>query len=83
LKKPYPHDRDIGEAIKAAFSRHPLMKPYELYEYVLEELDNEGFYSGLVTEKRVWRIYEKMVRRGEIFDYLDVVKGGKSLHGKR
>jgi len=72
----YPRNSDIAEAIVRALSENPLMHPSELYDEVLERLRAKKFYVGLVTPKRVWRVYEEMVRRGEIYDVLDVVRGG-------
>lgn len=73
VKKPYPRNRDIGEAIIAVLAKNPLLHPADLYLNVVEELERRGFYAGLVTEKRVWRVYEEMVRKGEMYDVLDVV----------
>ena len=73
-KKPYPYNDDIAEAIKEAISKDPLMHPDELPDKVKEVLEEKGFYTGLVSAKRVWRIYESMVRRGEIFDVFMVVR---------
>ncbi len=77
MKKPYPRNRDIGEAIARVLAENPLIHPAELYGEVVVRLEEMGFYAGLVTEKRVWRVYEMMVRRGEIYDVLDVVVDGK------
>lgn len=73
-KKPYPRDSDIASAITRAISRYPLLKPSEFVEAVLCTLEDEGFYAKLVTAKRVWRVYEKLVRSGRLYDYLMVVK---------
>jgi len=73
-KKPYPRDSDIRDAILRTLYLYPLVKPYDFAEKVIEVLEEEGYYTGLVNVKRVWRVYEKMVRRGEMYDYLDVVK---------
>jgi len=76
-KKPYPRDGDVAEAIKEVFSLYPLVKPENFAETVQHVLESHGFYTGLLTTKRIWRIYEKLVKRGEIFDYLMVVQESK------
>ncbi len=73
-KKPYPHNSDIADAILESLSRYPLLTPQEFPSKVIEILQEKGFYTRLVSVKRIWRIYEKMVRRREIYDALDVVK---------
>jgi len=78
LKLPYPRDRDIEEAIKALAGSLALIPPWEFTSTVKEELKRRGFFVGLVTEKRIWRVYELMVRRGTIYDLLDVVKESDS-----
>lgn len=72
-KKPYPHNNDILNAMLRVFSREPFVKPIDFPDKVREELEKEGFYVGLVSTKRIWRIYEEAVRRGFIYDYLNVV----------
>jgi len=41
---------------------------------VIRELKEEKFFTGLVNPKRVWKIYENLVRKGIIYDVLDVMK---------
>ncbi len=77
MKKPYPRNSDIGEAILRVLAEKPLIHPADLYGEVVAKLEEMGFYAGLVTEKRVWRVYEGMVKRREIYDILDVVVDGK------
>ena len=72
-KKPYPHDSDIAEAIIESIYRDPLLKPYYFAEKVRKILTEKGFYSGLVTERRIWKIYEKLVKNGRIYDYFNVI----------
>ncbi|MGC8542469.1 MAG: hypothetical protein ACP5NQ_00905 [Vulcanisaeta sp.] len=74
-KKPYPHNNDILNAMLRVFSKEPFIKPIDFPDKVREELEKEGFYVGLVTTRRIWRIYEEAVRRGLIYDYLGVVIG--------
>ncbi len=71
-KKPYPRNRDIRRAIRAAL-RDEVIGPHDLYDKVREILITEGFYVNLLSVKRVWILYEKMVRKGFIPDYFDVV----------
>ncbi len=74
-KLPYPHNKDIEEAIRRVIAKKPYLRPEEFYDEVIRELREMGFYPGLVTVKRVWRIYEEMVRKGRIPDVLGVVPG--------
>lgn len=71
-KKPYPSNRDlvrtIVEAVKL-FHGHP----NDFVDYVLELLENKGFDVRHVTVKRIWRLYEMLVRKGVISDKLRVV----------
>lgn len=80
MKKPYPHNQDIKEAVLEVLAKDPLVKPDEFVDRVRSRLEEKGFYAGLVTPKRVWRVYEEMVRNGDIYDYLGVVqeKGGEN-----
>jgi hypothetical protein len=73
LKKPYPRNDDIAEAILEVVGI-PTLKPEDLPDRVRRVLEERGFYTGLVTDKRVWRIYETLVRRGRIYDVLGVVQ---------
>ena len=73
MKKPYPRNDDIAEAIMEAMSA-PTLKPEDFPDRVRRVLEEKGFYTGLVTDKRVWRIYETLVRRGRIYDALGVVQ---------
>jgi len=73
-KLKYPRNDDIAAAIIDALSKNPLLHPSELFEKVVEELEEKKFFTGLVNPKRVWRVYENMVKKGMIYDVLDVVK---------
>lgn len=71
-KKPYPSNKDLVVAIVEAvklFHGHP----DEFVDYVLEILENRGFDVRHVTVKRIWRLYEMLVRKGVISDKLGVV----------
>jgi hypothetical protein len=72
-RRPYPHNKDIAEAIARVISRNEALDPLEFPGEVREELGRMGFFPGLVSAKRIWRIYEEMVRRGWIVDRLDVL----------
>jgi len=74
-KKPYPKNSDIEKAIIQVLSSFPLLSPDDFPQKVRIQLKEKGFYSGLVTNTRVWRLYENLVRKGKIFDILMVVKG--------
>ncbi|WP_225876049.1 hypothetical protein [Infirmifilum lucidum] len=69
---------DIKEAILDVLSRDPLIKPVDFVDRVKERLEERGFFTGLVTAKRVWKVYEEMVRSGDVFDILGVVRKDKA-----
>ena len=73
-RKPYPHNSDIADAIVSVLFNEPWIHPADFAEKVREELKKKGFYPGLVSDKRIWRIYEEMVRKGRMYDILQVVK---------
>jgi len=73
-RKPYPHNSDIANAIIDVLFSEPWIHPADFTEKVREELKKRGFYPGLVSDKRIWRIYEEMVRKGRTYDILQVVK---------
>lgn len=81
FKKPYPHNKEIEEAIKELLSKKPWTSPQEFIEEVKHTLGNKGYFTGLVSGKRIWKIYEEMVRRGRIYDILGVVReyGGEEF----
>ncbi len=72
-KKKYPHNKDIEEAIKELLSRKPWIHPLDFTDEVKKILEEKKFYTGLVSGKRIWRIYEEMVRKRRIYDILGVV----------
>jgi len=78
-KKPYPRNEDIAEAILEVLWKLPLIKPVDFYDLVISALKEKGFYTGLVNRKRVWKVYERMIRTGRIPDYLMVTKEDKEL----
>lgn len=71
----YPHNPDIIEAILELLSRKPYVHPLDFVDEVRKVLEEKGFYTGLVTAKRIWRLYRLLVERGRIPDILGVVPG--------
>jgi len=72
-RKRYPSNNDIADAIVAVASTYGFAGP-EYFPYTVKQyLEGQGFYTGLVNDKRIWRIYETLVRKGRIRDYLGVV----------
>lgn len=73
-KKPYPHNKDIAQVILKVMREKPYVKPIDFINEVKRELENEGYYTGLVSAKRIWRIYAEYARKGWIYDYLGVME---------
>ncbi len=73
-KRRYPTARDIAEAVREVALSARGADPSDFPEMVREHLERQGFYAGLATDKRVWRVYETLVRRGVIPDTLGVVE---------
>jgi len=71
-KKKYPSRKDLMNAIKKALGK-VILHPHDFPQAVYEVLMEEGFDCSYLTIKRIWKTYEEMVRRGEIYDILDVV----------
>ncbi|RUM47333.1 MAG: hypothetical protein DSY37_02790 [Hyperthermus sp.] len=72
-RRPYPTGRELAEAIvevSQAYNGHPDDFPQAVIEY----LEGEGFDTRHVTVKRIWRIYESLVRRRVMADRLGVVQ---------
>ncbi len=82
-KKPYPSNRDVVEAIRDTLARAYGLHPDEFPELVLELLEERGFEVRHVTVKRIWRLYETLVRRGVISDALGVVGEPGPTRGRR
>ncbi|MEM2246339.1 MAG: hypothetical protein QXU91_07790 [Thermofilum sp.] len=78
VRKPYPRNSDIVEALKEVLSE-VILSPDELPQRVRARLEEKGFYAGLVSDKRVWSLYEKLVREGRLPDSLGVVQGLEEL----
>ena len=71
-RRRYPHNSDIAAAIRS-LSGAQAVDPLEFPDAVREYLESRGFYTGLVSDERVWRVYESLVRKGEIRDYMGVM----------
>ncbi len=71
MKKKYPRNEDIRQLIKrlSYYYGHP----HDFPDEVLNNLVNEGYDVSFLSKRRIWRLYEEMVRKGEIEDFLDVV----------
>ena len=78
MRRRYPSNEEVRAAVREALS-DPLITPLDLPDKVRERLRERGFEPRLVTARRVWRIYEEMVRRGVICDVLNVLaeRGGE------
>ena len=72
-KRVFPSSRDIVEAVKEAALMARGIHPDEFPDLVLKILKEQGFDTRYVTVKRIWRVYENLVRRGVIPDTLRVV----------
>ncbi len=72
-KAQYPSSRDIVEAVIEAAHMGRSMHPNDFPEVVITILRSRGFDTRHVTEKRIWRTYENLVRRGVISDSLGVL----------
>ncbi len=72
-KRNYPSSRDIVLAVKEAALKARGLHPDDFPRIVLEILEEQGFDTSYVTVKRIWRVYEKLVRSGVIPDTLGVV----------
>jgi len=71
LKKKYPRNEDVKEAIRK--STLYIGHPHDFPDIVFEKLKAEGFDTTFLNRRRIWRLYEEMVRKKEIDDFLDVV----------
>jgi hypothetical protein len=73
-RRGYPHTSDIAEAIMDVFADEAYVRPDQFYDKVKARLENRGFNTSYMTVKKVWRVYEEMVRKGRIYDVLGVVE---------
>jgi len=67
-----PARSDIMRAV-AEVASGPLIRPEEFPDLVRERLEQQGFNTSHLSDKRVWATYEEMVRRGKLRDYLRVL----------
>ncbi len=74
-KRAYPHNEDIAEVIVEVLSSKPWISPLDFVDEVRKKLEEKGFFTGLVSAKRIWRLYREMVEKGRISDVLGVVPG--------
>jgi hypothetical protein len=72
--KGYPHTSDIAEAIMDVLADKAYLRPDHFYDKVKSKLEDRGFDTSYMTVKRVWRVYEEMVKKGRIYDVLGVVE---------
>ncbi|MCQ5336911.1 MAG: hypothetical protein NO475_01780 [Candidatus Methanomethylicia archaeon] len=73
-KKGYPHNSNIMEIIMEILNKEIFIKPEDFYDKVKAKLEEKGFKTSFLTTKRVWRIYEEMVKKKIIYDFLEVMK---------
>ncbi len=70
----YPSSRDVYEAVKEAVrSISPELNPADFPDVVRDILKSRGFYTGLVSDKRIWRAYRILVAKKSIPDILGVL----------
>ncbi len=74
-RKNYPTSKVIVETVKEAALSVRGIHPHDFPSIVLQILRDRGYDVEYVTIKRIWRIYEKLVRSGVIPDTLRVVEG--------
>ena len=68
-----PSSRDLAEVIAEAALQARGVPPEEFPNIVIRLLEERGFYTKYINEKRIWRVYESLVRRRVIPDTLGVV----------
>jgi hypothetical protein len=68
-----PSSRDLAEIVAEAALQARGVDPQEFPQIVITLLEERGFYTGYINEKRIWRVYETLVRRRIIPDTLGVV----------
>lgn len=73
-KRKYPRNDDVRSAIVEVLSRTLIPSPSEFCDEVVKVLEKKGFNCNFLNTKRIWRIYEEMVRKGLIYDVLGVVR---------
>ena len=68
-----PSSRDLAEVVAEAALQARGVPPEEFPNIVMRLLEERGFYTKYVNERRIWRVYESLVRRRVIPDTLGVV----------
>ncbi len=70
----YPSSREVYEAvIEAARNIPPESDPLDFPDAVREILRMRGFYTGLVSDRRIWRSYRILVTKRRIPDVLGIM----------
>ncbi len=72
-KQKLPSTRDLAQIVAEAALSARGANPDEFPDIVRRLLEENGFATRYVTDKRIWRTYELLVRRGVIPDTLGVV----------
>ncbi len=72
-KEKLPSTRDIAEAVVEAASRARGVSPEDFPDLVYSILEEKGFSTRYVNERRIWSTYESLVRRAVIRDVLGVL----------
>ncbi|MCE4600665.1 MAG: hypothetical protein F7C38_03785 [Desulfurococcales archaeon] len=72
-KQKLPSTRDLAQIVAEAALSARGINPDEFPDIVRRLLEENGFTTRYVTDKRIWRTYELLVRRGVIPDTLGVV----------
>ncbi len=72
-KAKLPSSRDLAEIVAEAALQARGIPPEEFPEIVRKLLEERGFNTRFVTDKRIWRTYETLVRKRIIPDTLGVV----------
>ena len=70
----YPTSRDLVEVVIETSQVCRGIHPHDFPQLVLKALEQRGFSTKYVTVKRIWGVYESLVRRHVIVDVLGVVK---------
>ncbi|MCE4599366.1 MAG: hypothetical protein F7C81_04115 [Desulfurococcales archaeon] len=73
MKEKLPSSRDVVEAVVEAASMATGLSPDEFPDLVYKILEEKGFSTRYVNERRIWSTYENLVRRAVIKDVLGVV----------
>ncbi len=70
----YPSSRDIYNTVKEAANLiSPTLNPADFPGVVRDILKSRGFYTGLVSDRRIWRAYKILVAKKNIPDILGLL----------